>query len=255
MGLFDDDFYSTRVPQRGWARWLDVLHSRLPLISVAVISSIVGAVLAIVIYSVMTGGDESLPASGPVDWNALAMNGLEIEERTVAAAAKMEPVVVSVINKQKGFDSELYSEKGLGSGVIFAKQGGAAHVFTNHHVIEGSDQIEVVLTNGDRRIAKLVGKDPISDLAVLQIDGKGIAAVAELGDSDSLRIGQTVIAIGNALGLGHSQTFTKGMVSSMNRTVPVSLNQDGIYDWEQEVIQIDAAINQGNSGGDRKSVV
>jgi serine protease Do len=249
MGLFDDDFYSTKVSRRGLAGWLDAVQSKLPLIGVAIVSSIVGALMAMVFFKAFGGGAQDLPASGMIEPSGMAMDAYNFEERIVAAAAKMMPVVVSVINKQEGLEPGIPLERRLGSGVIFAKENNDAYIFTNNHVIEGSDEIEVVMTDGAKRIAELVGRDPISDLAVLRIDAKGITSVAEFGDSDKLRVGQTVIAIGNPLGLGYSQTFTRGIVSSMNRTVPVSLNQDGIYDWEQEVIQTDAAINEGNSGG------
>jgi len=85
------------------------------------------------------------------------------------------------------------------------------------------------------------------DIAVLLIDDAGVSTVAEIGDSRRLRLGETVVAIGNPLGLGGS--LTAGIVSYTNRLIPVSLNQDGVYDWEQRVIQTDAAINEGNSGG------
>lgn len=144
---------------------------------------------------------------------------------------------------------DLPMETGLGSGVIFQKDGSKVLVFTNNHVVEGAEQVEVVLPNGEHRPATIVGSDNISDLAVLEMDGKGIKTIAELGDSDDVKKGETVIAIGNPLGLGYSQTITSGIVSNVHQIIPVSLNQDGIYDWEQEVIQTDAAINQGNSGG------
>ncbi|GAE06213.1 serine protease, DegP/HtrA, do-like [Paenibacillus sp. JCM 10914] len=138
-------------------------------------------------------------------------------------------------------------EDALGSGVIFKKLEGKAFIITNNHVVEDADTLEVVLVNGEKRTATLVGTDRVSDIAVLSIDSKGIGEVAEFGDSTKLRLGETVIAIGNPLGLG--DTLTSGIVSYTNRIIPVSLNQDGIYDWEQEVIQTDAAINEGNSGG------
>src|SRR5690606_30687051 len=133
------------------------------------------------------------------------------------------------------------------SGVIYQKGKGKASIITNYHVVEGADKVKAVLVGGEVREAKIIGKDQITDLAVLEIDDKGIDHVAAIGDSRKLRDGETVIAIGNPLGLGNS--LTMGIVSKNERVIPVSLNQDGVYDWEQEVIQIDASINQGNSGG------
>lgn len=135
----------------------------------------------------------------------------------------------------------------LGSGVIFKKQDGKAYIITNAHVIAGAEDLEVVTSEGESKKAKVTGQDQMNDIAVLEIDDKGIDTVINLGDSKKLRLGETVIAIGNPLGLGG--TLTSGIVSYPSRVIPVSLNQDGVYDWEQEVIQTDAAINEGNSGG------
>jgi serine protease Do len=146
-----------------------------------------------------------------------------------------------------GEDGGTLQEAGLGSGVIIGKSGGKARIITNYHVVDGAYSLKAMLINGETREAKLIGKDQITDLAVLEIDAKGIDTVAKIGDSHKLRDGETVIAIGNPLGLGDS--LTMGIVSKTSRVIPVSLNQDGVIDWEQEVIQIDASINQGNSGG------
>jgi serine protease Do len=139
-------------------------------------------------------------------------------------------------------------DSALGSGVIFKKEDGKAYIMTNHHVVEGASDLEIVTVDGETHKAKLVGKDRVSDIAVLSVqDDKGIGPAAELGDSSKLQRGQTVLAIGNPLGLGG--TLTSGIVSYTDRILPVSINQDGVYDWEQNVIQTDAAINEGNSGG------
>jgi serine protease Do len=177
---------------------------------------------------------------------------LETEERMIAAAAKVRPVVVSIINyaeqERRRSGSESKREKSsLGSGIIFDKKGGKALIVTNAHVVQNAAELQVVLVDGRQREAKIVGQDTISDLAVLEVDGEGIDTVATIGDSRKLRDGEMVIAVGNPLGFGYS--LSQGIVSYSNRVIPISLNQDGIYDWEQEVIQTDAAINQGNSGG------
>lgn len=182
-------------------------------------------------------------------------------ERPIQASAKVRPAVVSVINQQmyalgigkgaalpKGTEeSGILREAGIGSGVIISKKDGKATIITNYHVIDEAAAVKVVLMSGETRDARIVGKDQITDLAVLEIDAKGIDVVAEIGDSSTLRAAEYIIAIGNPLGLGES--VTTGSVSKTTQIVPVSLNQDGVYDWEQEVIQIDASINQGNSGG------
>jgi len=124
----------------------------------------------------------------------------------------------------------------LGSGVIVSTDG---LVVTNHHVIESADEIEVLMPDGKRARAKVVGSDPETDLAVLRADLTAAAAIT-FGDSESARIGDVVLAIGNPFGVG--QTVTMGIVSALGR------NQLGINTFEN-FIQTDAAINPGNSGG------
>ena len=127
-------------------------------------------------------------------------------------------------------------QTGLGSGVIMSPEG---YVLTNNHVVEGADEIEVVLADARRTSAKVIGTDPESDLAVLKISLDKLP-VMTLGDSDRLQVGDQVLAIGNPFGVG--QTVTSGIVSALGR------NQLGINTFEN-FIQTDAAINPGNSGG------
>ena len=127
-------------------------------------------------------------------------------------------------------------QTGLGSGVIVSASG---YILTNNHVIEGADEIEVVLNDGRHAPAKIIGSDPDSDLAVLKI-GLDKLPIMVLGNSDSLQVGDQVLAIGNPFGVG--QTVTSGIVSALGR------NQLGINTFEN-FIQTDAAINPGNSGG------
>jgi len=127
-------------------------------------------------------------------------------------------------------------ETSLGSGVIFSPQG---HILTNHHVIRGADAIKVFLRDGRSAVAKVIGSDPETDLAVLKVDLKNLPTIT-LGKSDQLRIGDVVLAIGNPFGVG--QTVTMGIVSATGRSAL------GINTFEN-FIQTDAAINPGNSGG------
>jgi serine protease DegQ len=128
------------------------------------------------------------------------------------------------------------SQVGLGSGVIVSAQG---YLLTNNHVIEGADEIEVMLADGRQAKARLVGTDPDSDLAVLKIELDKLPAIA-FGSTDTAQVGDVVLAIGNPFGVG--QTVTSGIVSALGR------NQLGINTFEN-FIQTDAAINPGNSGG------
>jgi len=124
----------------------------------------------------------------------------------------------------------------LGSGVIVSANG---YVLTNHHVVEAADEIEVALADGKRLLAKVVGNDPETDLAVLRVNAENLPAIT-FGSSDALKVGDVVLAIGNPFGVG--QTVTGGIVSALGRTGL------GINTFEN-FIQTDAAINPGNSGG------
>ncbi|EUJ46647.1 serine protease [Listeria rocourtiae FSL F6-920] len=133
--------------------------------------------------------------------------------------------------------------------LFIKKSGGKAYIVTNNHVVEGANKLEVKFSNGKKSEAKLVGTDKWNDLAVLEISDENVTKIAEFGNSDSLKVGETAIAIGSPLGTEFAGTVTEGIVSGLNRTVPVDTNGDGTEDWEAEVIQTDAAINPGNSGG------
>lgn len=127
--------------------------------------------------------------------------------------------------------------QGVGSGVIVNADG---YILTNHHVVDGAIEIKVELTDNRTFTAKLVGSDPPSDLAVLKIDAKDLPTLT-LGDSDKVRVGDPVLAVGNPLGIG--QTVTSGIISAKGRQTGIS---DGSF---EDFLQTDAAINRGNSGG------
>ena len=127
--------------------------------------------------------------------------------------------------------------QGVGSGVIVNSQG---YILTNHHVVDGALEIKVELTDNRTFTAKLVGSDPPSDLAVLKIESNNLPTL-NLGDSDKVRVGDVVLAIGNPLGIG--QTVTSGIISAKGRATGLS---DGSF---EDFLQTDAAINRGNSGG------
>ena len=172
-----------------------------------------------------------------------------VNTNMITAINKVADAVVGVVNIQKQVDffSEQAqdTEAGTGSGVIFKKEGDAAYIVTNNHVIEGANKVEVALANGKKVKAQIVGADALTDLAVLKIPAEGVTKVASFGDSSKVEIGEPVAAIGNPLGLDLSRTVTEGIVSG-KRTMPVSTSAG---DWEIDVIQTDAAINPGNSGG------
>jgi len=170
-----------------------------------------------------------------------------------AAAAKIASAAVVSINTSKaavknpqmndpwfrfffGDQNPGEAQAGLGSGVIVSSSG---YILTNNHVVEGADEIEVVLNDTRKTRAKVIGTDPDTDLAILKIDLDKLPVIV-LGNSDELQVGDPVLAIGNPFGVG--QTVTGGIVSALGR------NQLGINTFEN-FIQTDAAINPGNSGG------
>ena len=185
------------------------------------------------------------PSSGPAAAGAVPHGSFRL------AAQKASPAVVS-INTSKNARRDPRSndpwfkfffgeqgnqpQSGLGSGVIMSASG---YILTNNHVVEGADEIEVVLNDSRHAIAKVIGTDPDSDLAVLKIDLDRLPVIV-LAASDALQVGDQVLAIGNPFGVG--QTVTSGIVSALGR------NQLGINTFEN-FIQTDAAINPGNSGG------
>ena len=150
---------------------------------------------------------------------------------------RVSPSVVSIqamkINKAK---PQRRFETIVGSGVIIEKDG---QILTNAHVVDGAASLTVTLDSGNRVNARIVGLDPVLDLALLRVDSAAPLPVARLGDSSGVRVGDEVVAIGNPLGL--DQTMTRGIVSALNRLLP------GISD--EPMIQTDAPINPGNSGG------
>jgi 2-alkenal reductase len=154
----------------------------------------------------------------------------------ISVVQQVGPSVVTVINQQmfQGFDT--VQPVGSGTGFIIDADG---HVVTNWHVVNGGQEFLVILSNGERRPAVLVGSDRISDLAVVKFDGD-VPAFAGFGNSDELQVGETVLAIGSPLGT-YTNTVTEGIVSALGRDLPQS-NYNNL-------IQHDAAINPGNSGG------
>jgi serine protease Do/serine protease DegQ len=130
-------------------------------------------------------------------------------------------------------------EMGLGSGVIVSSDG---YILTNNHVVENADELTVELSDGHKYTAKVVGADPKTDIAVVKIDATGLPSVT-FADSDKIRVGDVVFAVGNPLGVG--ETVTMGIVSAKSRNVHIL---DDVHGYE-DFIQTDAAINMGNSGG------
>jgi 2-alkenal reductase len=162
----------------------------------------------------------------------------------VDVVKQVGPAVATIVTTNKESRGILpdTEEVGSGSGFFIDEQG---HVVTNNHVVEGGDEFEVIFADGTTQAATLVGRDPITDVAVLQVPGP-VPAVVALGDSDAVQVGQPVLAIGSPLGT-FTNTVTQGIVSALGRSLAEDPNNPGLH--LTGLIQHDAAINPGNSGG------
>ncbi|KKR91698.1 MAG: Protease Do [Candidatus Falkowbacteria bacterium GW2011_GWA2_41_14] len=185
---------------------------------------------------------------------------LDDQEATIRAINKVMPAVVSIIiidqqssitiNLSTGQKTETKSkvQKGSGTGFIISPDG---LILTNKHVVGAANEktadYRVILNSGKQYYAQLIGKDPINDLAVLKIFDKNLPFV-QLGDSDKLQIGTTVVAIGNALGR-YQNSATKGIISGLGRNIEASDQSGNLAETLDNVLQTDADINLGNSGG------
>jgi serine protease Do len=234
VSLFDDDFYAKgkQQPERGRS---GKFAGGLILLSLGF-----GLLLTVMVFPY-------LAKKGYVEIDLSQSKS----EKVIAIAERAQPAIVSIFGyyEQEAEDDFENMDLSYGSGIVIAKTKDKAQIITNYHVIQDVKKIEVLLLDGKRLKAKLIAGDNLSDLALLEVDGKSITHVAQLGNSERVRVGEAAIVIGNPLDLGSTPTITSGIISSVKRTIPVSLNQDGVYDWEQDVIQTDAAVNQGNSGG------
>lgn len=156
------------------------------------------------------------------------------------------------------------SISGWGSGFVYKKDNNDAYILTNHHVVDGARDIGVEMSNGTVVDSTLVGSDEFADVAVLKINASSVLEVAEIGESENLRVGDTVFAIGTPVSLDYSFTVTRGILSGKNRLVEMkssssssngysffggSREQKSTDSWYMKLLQIDASINSGNSGG------
>ena len=192
-----------------------------------------------------SGAKKYTPAEGPrIDpKDVQVLTALDAEYSRLVAAVVPSVVSITTSRAAPAQDPlELFFGKGQargqnaqGSGVIVSKEG---HILTNHHVIAGMEKIEVQLTDGRRVPAQMIGTDEVTDIAVLKINAPNVVPLA-LGDSDAVRVGQMVFAVGNPFGL--QETVTQGIISAKGRRA--------FADSGVEFLQTDAAVNQGNSGG------
>lgn len=245
----------------------------LGVIIVGLFAGLIGGGIALGINNLVQHHEEVTSTRVPAGSNKsggtkVNKNKVDLNGEASQAYKSVQGAVVSVINKQKvqqssgtlgifGYgnssngssSSDSSSDNKLetaseGSGVIYKKSGNSAYVVTNNHVVKGSNALQVILSNGKKVNADLVGADSATDLAVLKINAANVKTVASFGNSNSIVPGQDVLAIGSPMGSEYANTVTKGIISAKYRTLKAGT--DGTL---TSVIQTDAAINSGNSGG------
>lgn len=229
-----------------------------PILKIVVIAAVILSFAAngYVLYKVIQNdGDTTLIS----DRNAKVEEvDYDVKTETTSVVDAVSDSIVGVVvysnNATSGLfgrqtENETQQQSGSGSGVVYEQTGQYTYIITNHHVIDGADKVQVVFSNNEYVDAEIVGSDEYSDVAILKCQPDFDVTVINIGDSNLLDKGETVLAIGSPLGIEYSGTVTQGIVSGTDRTVSVDLNSDGVDDWDMNVIQTDAAINPGNSGG------
>lgn len=247
-------YYNERSPRNKKTGWL------VPLL----LGVLIGIILVIEIIPAFTGDNETEQAEMRDDRAKIETSDdkgsvnqsvtVDVSTQITEVVEEVTPAVVGVTNIQRQTNfwdqqQEEGIEAGTGSGVIYKIEDNMAYVVTNHHVINGADNVEIVLYDDTHLEAEILGSDLFTDLAVLRMDSDQVEKAIEIGSSSEVKVGEPAIAIGNPLGLMFSSTVTQGVISGTERTIPQDFNMDGRADWQAEVIQTDAAINPGNSGG------
>lgn len=188
---------------------------------------------------------ENRPAPTLKDFNDAIVNIAEQAKSTVVTVNVTQTVEAPVNPFSRFFgepEQREYQRQGMGSGVIVSKDG---YILTNNHVVQNADQIEVTLYNDKRFDAEMIGTDPLTDIAVLKIDAPNLDVI-KLGNSENLRVGEMVLAIGSPLGQRLAHSVSMGIISAKDRRIGILEERNAGY---EKFIQTDAAINPGNSGG------
>ena len=224
--LVDED----KPKEKKWKKIVKIL------LVVAIVCSFV--MNGYVFYNMMSSSNDS--TTTVTNKGTVKQVNYDVKTDTTSVVEKASDSVVGVV---------VETQSGSGSGVVYDQTGKYTYIITNHHVIDGANKVQVVFSNNEYVDAEVVGSDEYSDVAILRCQPSFDVSVIDLGDSDLLDKGETVLAIGSPLGIQYSGTVTQGIVSATDRTVSVDLNDDNVDDWDMNVIQTDAAINPGNSGG------
>lgn len=224
----DRDFYS------GGRR-----PSAISYLAAALLGAVIGGLLVVYLTPQLI---KKVPAEETARYNNTTTPPIAVssDSPVIQISQKVGPTVVGISNRVSvsTFFSSQRVETGSGSGVVLSEDG---YIVTNYHVVKDADQLLVTLPNGKQKPAKIIGVDQRTDLAVIKVEEKGLQP-AVFGNSDNIKVGELAVAIGNPLGEELASTVTAGVISALNRTVDIEEKQF-------RLIQTDAAVNPGNSGG------
>ncbi|MBQ8042822.1 MAG: trypsin-like peptidase domain-containing protein [Clostridia bacterium] len=217
---------------------------RFGIFCLGVVGGVIGGILSTLIVMDVVKEDNTKSTQGTTNSTVTSYNFTTVENPVVAISKQVGPSVVGInvsYTAQTFFGAT--EAEGEGSGIIYSQDG---YIITNYHVVEeamtnSSAKVTVILSTGDKLDATIVGGDSITDIAVIKVEKAGLTA-AEFGDSDAIEVGELAVAIGNPLGQEFAGSVTVGYVSAVNRTMTTG---GSTYN----LIQTDAAINSGNSGG------
>jgi S1-C subfamily serine protease len=232
MSLFDHEAMATPTPERpGRARW----HKG----ATVALLSLFGVALTTGTPALI--GTASAQAAGTAKAESAATSAPTIDVATVAAAT--DPAVVDVDTVLDGLEG---GGAAAGTGMVVSPNG---LIVTNNHVVQGADTVTVVVPGHGSRTASVIGTDPSADVAVLKVAGLSGLPTVQFGDSSTAIVGDPVVAIGNALGLGGAPTVTQGIISATGRTITASDETGANPETLRGLLQTDAPIAPGNSGG------
>lgn len=217
----------------------------LPLVVAAAVCSAALSSAGTCVAISLTVGAPTVAASAAVQPAANRVTSLTESQAIVLVAQKARPSVVTILtNGTAGVTPFSVPTSGAGSGFVVSADG---LILTNNHVVNGATDVTVIFDDASQLSAKLVSVDAMHDLALIKIDATGLTPVT-LGDSGRVQVGQLAIAIGSPLGT-YTDSVTHGIVSGLNRTIAISAQPSSVPDLLTGMIQTDAAVNPGNSGG------
>ena len=209
-------------------------------------NSLVKILVPILVFFVGCGAMYGIIYAFP---NVFSTNITKLEKNVTITdegiADSVEKVYDAVVIVSTYKNNKLYS---TGTGFVFKEEGKNAYILTNNHVIDGGSDVTVTFTNGEVVETTIVGSDVLSDIAVLSVPKSNILAVAQMGKSDNMRVGDTTFAVGAPIDSVYSWTVTRGIISGKDRMIEVELSSNS-GEYVMKVMQTDAAINSGNSGG------